>query len=132
MIGLHASLERVIDNDLVRSFCDLTGDDDPLHIDEDFAARSPYGGRIAPGALMVALMMAAATDATGTMDVAVPSVGFDRVRFIAPVRVGDSVRVDYTVESFDGIRGHAAITVRNRVGDTVAVADHVFKVLVSP
>ncbi len=129
MIGLEGSAERVIDAALVDAFCALTGDDDPLHVDEAFAARSPYGARIAPGALVIATMMAAAVAATGSLPVAVPSVGFDRLRHTAPVLLGDRIRADYRVVSYADGRGHAAIEVRNQHGRTVAVADHVFAVM---
>ena len=129
MIGLDGSSERVIDAALVDAFCALTGDDDPLHVDEDFARASAYGARIAPGSLVIAVMMAAAVDATGRLDVAVPSVGFDRVRHTAPVLLGDTIRAEYRVTEFDGRRGHAAITVTNQRDETVAVADHVFAVV---
>jgi 3-hydroxybutyryl-CoA dehydratase len=129
MIGLDGSSERVIDAALVDAFCALTGDDDPLHVDEAFARASAYGARIAPGSLVIAVMMAAAVDATGRLDVAVPSVGFDRVRHTAPVLLGDTIRAEYRVTEFDGRRGHAAITVTNQRYETVAVADHVFAVV---
>jgi 3-hydroxybutyryl-CoA dehydratase len=129
MIGLDGSSERVIDAELVDAFCALTGDDDPLHVDEAFARASAYGARIAPGSLVIAVMMAAAVDATGRLDVAVPSVGFDRVRHTAAVLLGDTIRAEYRVTEFDGRRGHAAITVTNQRDETVAVADHVFAVV---
>ncbi len=129
MIGLSGTAERVIDAALIDAFCALTGDDDPLHVDEAFARASPYGARIAPGSLVIAVMMAAAVDATGGLPVAVPSVGFDRLRHTAPVLVGDVIRADYRVVSFTGGRGHAEILVVNGRGETVAVADHVFAVL---
>ena len=129
MIGLDGSAERLIDAALVDAFCALTGDDDPLHVDEAFARASPYGARIAPGSLVIAVMMAAAVDATGSLDVAVPSVGFDRIRHTAAVLLGDTIRAEYRVVSFDGGRGHAAITVTNQRDETVAVADHLFAVV---
>jgi acyl dehydratase len=66
VIGLRGSAEREITGDLVDAFCALTGDVDPLHVDEEFARASPYGARIAPGSLVIALMMAAAVEATAS------------------------------------------------------------------
>jgi acyl dehydratase len=45
------------------------------------------------------------------------------------VLIGDRLRVDYEVVSFADGRGHADITVKNQRDETVAVADHVFRVL---
>jgi acyl dehydratase len=128
VIGLRGSSERAITADLVDAFCALTGDVDPLHVDEAFARSTPYGARIAPGSLVIGVMMAAAVDATGDLGVAVPSVGFDRIRHTAAVLIGDAIRADYEVVAFDGRRGHADIAVTNQRGETVAVADHVFAV----
>jgi 3-hydroxybutyryl-CoA dehydratase len=129
VIGLTGAAQRLIDAPLVEAFCELTGDTDPLHLDEEFARSSAYGARIAPGSLVIAVMMAAAVDATGALDVAVPSVGFDRIRHTAPVLFGDTIRAEYRVASFDGRRGHASIVVTNDRDETVAVADHVFAVV---
>ncbi len=129
MIGRSAVVLRVVTPEAVEQYCALTGDDDPLHVDATFAATTPYRVPIAPGALVVGYMMAAAAAATGNLGVAVPSLGFDRLRHTAPVLVGDQLRVDYRVVSFADGRGQADITVTNQRAETVAVADHVFKVL---
>jgi 3-hydroxybutyryl-CoA dehydratase len=129
MIGLRATTDRTITADLVDAYCALTGDSDPLHTDETFARSSPYGARIAPGALVIAVMMSAAAATTGNLAVAVASVGFDRVRHTRPVLLGDTLHADYEIVSFDGRRGHAAITVTNQRGETVAVADHLLAVV---
>ena len=74
-------------------------------------------------------MMAAAAAATGDLGMAVPSLGFDRLRHTAPVLIGDRLRIEYVVVSFVDDRGHADITVTNQRDETVAVADHVFRIL---
>jgi 3-hydroxybutyryl-CoA dehydratase len=129
MIGRRAVVLRVVTPQVVEEYCALTGDTDPLHVDAAFAATTPYRERIAPGALVVGYMMAAAAAATGNLGVAVPSLGFDRLRHTAPVVIGDRLRVDYEVVSFVAGRGHADITVTNQRAETVAIADHVFRVL---
>ena len=59
---------------------------------------------------------------------AVPSLGFDRLR-TGRVMVNDRLRIEYTVVSLVDDRGHADITVTNQRGETVAIADHVFRIL---
>ena len=129
MIGCRAVLLRVVTPAVVDEYCALTGDDDPLHVDAAFAATTPYRVRIAPGALIIGYMMAAAAAATGNRGFAVPSLGFDRLRHTAAVLIGDRLRIEYTVVSFVDDRGHADITVTNQRDETVAVADHVFRIL---
>jgi acyl dehydratase len=129
MIGTRVVLLRVVTPAAVDEYCALTGDNDPLHVDSAFAASTVYGERIAPGALVIGYMMAAAAAATGNLGMAVPSLGFDRLRHTAAVLIGDRLRIEYVVVSLVDDRGHADITVTNQRDETVAIADHVFRTL---
>ena len=129
MIGRRVVVLRVVTPAAIDDYCALTGDMDPLHVDAAFAATTPYRARIAPGALVIGYMMAAAATATGNLGIPVPSLGFDRLRHTAPVMIGDRLRIEYVVVSVVDERGHADITVTNQRDETVAVADHVFRVL---
>jgi acyl dehydratase len=57
------------------------------------------------------------------------SLGYDRVRFVAPVFLGDTITVTYRVAEIDPVRRRArsAIEVSNQKGETVAVAEHTLK-----
>ncbi|OAA31035.1 enoyl-CoA hydratase [Kosmotoga arenicorallina S304] len=50
--------ERVITDEMVRSFAEITGDDNPIHLDDDFAARSIFKARISHGVLTLGLVSA--------------------------------------------------------------------------
>ncbi|RYH06667.1 MaoC/PaaZ C-terminal domain-containing protein [Tropicimonas sp. IMCC6043] len=111
-------------------FAGITGDLSPNHVDEAAMARTPFGGRIAHGALIVGYMSACSTMAcegrrSGPFGTPV-SIGYDRIRFIAPVRIGDTIEVTYVLDGFDSDRRRstASVTVTNQSGDTVAVATH--------
>lgn len=54
-IGDSYSFERIIDEDMMRKFADLTGNYNPLHYDQDYASRSEFGGKIAYGMLLASL-----------------------------------------------------------------------------
>ena len=55
-VGARATRERTItDADIVR-FAEVSGDRNPVHLDEEYAARSPFGRRVAHGFLTVALL----------------------------------------------------------------------------
>ena len=55
-IGMSADFRRVIGDEEMRLFADLTGDTNPLHFDDDFAERSRFGGRIVHGMCTAALI----------------------------------------------------------------------------
>jgi acyl dehydratase len=57
------------------------------------------------------------------------SLGYDRVRFIAPVFIGDTVTVTYQIKDTDTDRrrSRSDVTAINQHGDTVAVAEHIMK-----
>ena len=57
------------------------------------------------------------------------SAGYDRVRFLQPVFLGDTITAHYTVDVVDKERGRsiAKVKVVNQNGETVAVADHIMR-----
>ena len=87
-IGMSAEFRRVIGDEEMRLFADLTGDDNPLHFDDDFAEQSRFGGRIVHGMCTAALI----STVIGTR---LPGPGCiylsQTLRFTAPVRPGDEV-----------------------------------------
>ena len=96
-------------------------------------ARSSFGRRQAHGALTLGFMSTASTLAIaksreGAGETPV-SLGYDRVRFLAPVYFGDTVTVDYTIAAIDLERRRSTgeIKVTNQDGTLVAVATHILK-----
>jgi len=82
----------VTEADLV-AFAGVSGDFNPLHMDEDFAAESIYGERIAHGALVLSLATGL-RQRTGFFDGTLMGLLEIRSwRFTAPVRIGDTIRV---------------------------------------
>jgi 3-hydroxybutyryl-CoA dehydratase len=132
--GDEVVLERQVTDSAVNSFADLSGDHSPNHTDEAAMAASSYGGRIAHGALLVAYMSACSTEIVekipNVRSRETPvSLGYDRIRFIKPVFVGDRLRLSYKVRETDPERRRARsdITIINQNGDTVCVAEHILK-----
>lgn len=128
-VGDQATVRRIVTEEVVTEFCELTKDFDPLHVDEEFARTTVYGRRIAPGGLVIGWMLGAAAETTGHHDTAVPSLGFDRIRHVGPVFVGDTLEITYRVTEIEGARGHAEVIATGTDGATVGIADHVFKIL---
>ncbi len=87
----------------INTFADVTGDHQFIHVDEEMAKQTPFGGTIAHGFLSLSLLSRMAADVmlvpeTTRMGV---NYGFDRVRFLAPVRAGKRVRGRFTLVSFE-------------------------------
>jgi itaconyl-CoA hydratase len=74
----------------------LTGDLVSLHLDETYAAATPFGQRIAHGPLTMSLGLGLMTQ-TGYFSNVVAWLGLDEVRALAPVFIGDTIHVDATV-----------------------------------
>lgn len=132
--GDEVVLEREVTEAAVAAFADVSGDHSPNHVDDGSMSGSTYGGRIAHGALLVAYMSACSTEIVervpGVRDTETPvSLGYDRIRFLLPVHIGDTVTLRYTVRDIDSARRRARsdITVTNRKGETVCVGEHILK-----
>jgi acyl dehydratase len=90
----------------VDAFAALTGDHHPQHVDEAWAARSPFGGRIAHGLLVVS-MAAGLVPFDPERVMALRRVG--DVVFKRPVRPGDAIHVTGKVESLKAIDDEAGL-----------------------
>jgi 3-hydroxybutyryl-CoA dehydratase len=92
-IGCTQSLERTITAKDVDSFGHLSGDLNPLHMNEEFASRTPFKQRLVHGLFVGALISTTHTQLTGP---GFAYVGQD-LKFLGPVFIGDHVHVNVTV-----------------------------------
>jgi acyl dehydratase len=92
-----------IGQDRISDFAEATEDRQFIHVDQDAAAQTPFGGTIAHGFLTLSLLSRMAAEAMLLPQSAkmVVNYGLDRVRFLAPVRSGKRVRGRLTLESGD-------------------------------
>lgn len=102
----------ITETDIVM-FAAFSGDWYPLHVDVEYARKSPFGERIAHGMLVLSVM-------SGLMplyDMAIVAFyGMDKVRFTAPTKIGDTLRVQMTVtEKKDKGEAGGVVTFENRV-----------------
>jgi 3-hydroxybutyryl-CoA dehydratase len=88
-VGDRASASRTITEADVNTFAELTGDYNPIHVDEEFAQRTRWGGRIAHGMLVAGLVTQTLSEIGGEGAVHTSQ----EVSFRAPVRIGDIVTV---------------------------------------
>ena len=93
-VGAQATRERTITDDDIVRFAEVSGDRNPVHLDADYAARSPFGQRIAHGFLIGSLISAAIG-----MDLPGPGSIYlgQTLKFVAPVHIGDTVTVSVEV-----------------------------------
>ena len=87
----------------IDAFADATEDRQFIHVDPEAAAQTPFGGTIAHGFLSLALLSRMAAEATLVPDGLKMALnyGFDRIRFLAPVRSGKRVRGRFTLDSIE-------------------------------
>ena len=93
----------VVSQDRINTFADCTEDHQFIHIDEEKAAKTPFGGTIAHGFLTLSLL-AKMVEGNGVMPENIVmgiNYGFDKVRFLAPVRAGKRVRAHVTITAVD-------------------------------
>jgi acyl dehydratase len=133
-IGLSTSFRKTVSESDVYLFAGITGDLSPNHVDEEAMRKTPYGGRIAHGALLVGYMSGVSTDIVekcgAIRDTFLPvSLGYDRIRFLEAVKIGDTITMSYVIKSADEARSRttADITIHNQKGELCAVATHIMK-----
>jgi len=92
-----------VDQPRIDAFADATEDRQFIHVDPDAAARTPFGGTVAHGFLLLSLLSRMGAEATllpSGLKMAV-NYGFDRVRFVAPVKSGKRIRGCFRLDSVE-------------------------------
>jgi acyl dehydratase len=91
----------LVDQARINAFADCTGDHQFIHVNEQRAKQTPFGGTIAHGLLTLSLLPAMAYDVLPKIQGATHGVnyGYDKVRFVSPVPSGSQVRGHFKLES---------------------------------
>jgi 3-hydroxybutyryl-CoA dehydratase len=117
-IGLTESYEKEVKSSDVVGFAEITGDRNPIHLSEHFAAKTPFGGRIAHGLYTASLISAV----IGTR---LPGPGAiymsQTLNFKAPVKIGDVVSASVEVVELVEKGHRVKLICRCRVGDTLVL-----------
>ncbi len=117
-VGMMRSLQKRITDHDIELFAQVSTDRNPVHLDDDYARDTIFEGRIAHGMLTAGLVSAVIGEQLpghGTVYLG------QTLKFMAPVRPGDLVRVEVTVESIDHARRRVTLATRCLVGDTVVL-----------
>jgi acyl dehydratase len=104
---------ELIDQARVDGFAEVTGDRQWIHVDVERAKAGPFGGTIAHGYLTLSLVNLFLPDLIEVRGFAhAVNVGADRLRFLAPVRVGSRIRAVGEIVAVEEIKGAIQSTVR--------------------
>lgn len=128
-----AEYEREVTAELISDYARISGDYHPLHVDQEYATRTPYGRLIGHGAMLVGFMSTASTLLSEAIEAEIGhsnvSLGYDRLRFVAPVFAGDAIttRIRITELQPERMRVICEETCINQDGETVAVGSHVMR-----
>ena len=130
-VGKRVTVRKTVGETDVYLFAGISGDFAPNHVDEEYMRKTPYGRRIAHGALMIAYMSQASTKMCTGLSGTIVSYGYDRIRFPKPVFFGDTVTVTYEIVERDlaARKTFSQVTCTNQRGEVVAVATHILKVV---
>lgn len=114
-LGKEIGLSRwfLIDQDRINQFADVTEDQQFIHVDPLKAKDTPFDGTIAHGFLTLSMLSAMADDAVPVVEGLKHSVnyGFDRIRFISPVRANSRIRGRFDLIKFESTAGQVTQTV---------------------
>jgi 3-hydroxybutyryl-CoA dehydratase len=118
VVGQESSMSKTVSDEDIRTFARISGDVNPLHLDDEYARSTMFGGRIAHGMLVASLISA-------VIGTCLPGPGAiymgQELRFVAPVRPGDTITAIVRVEAWDDVKGRVTLAteVRNQNGETV-------------
>lgn len=88
-VGFTASITQKVTDEMVRQFADLSGDRNPIHLDDEFAAKSRFGRRIAHGMIVGALISRALVDGIGKSGIYLSQ----SLKFVNPVFIDDTITI---------------------------------------
>jgi len=92
--GQKCTYTQLVDDKLVRGFADLSGDHNPIHVDDAFAKKTRFGQRIAHGGILFGMISKVlGTDMPGVGTVYLCQL----MNFRAPVFIGDTVTLEATI-----------------------------------
>ena len=128
-IGDSFEFSKTVSESDVYMFAGITGDFHNNHVNEAYMADTVYKKRIMHGALGIGFMSTASSIALKSQERSAVSAGYDRIRFLKPVFLGDTITVKYTIEEIDemGMKTIANVELFNQNGELCSVGKHIAK-----
>jgi 3-hydroxybutyryl-CoA dehydratase len=117
-LGMTEAYAKTVKSSDVVGFAEITGDRNPIHLSEHFAAKTPFKGRIAHGLYTASLISAViGTRLPGPGAIYVSQT----LKFLAPVKIGDTVDAIVEVVELIEANQRARLACRCKVGDMVVL-----------
>lgn len=128
---MRVSPARTLTEGDVYLFAGLTGDNSQVHTDEEYGKGMLFGGRIAHGLLGLSLIQGLMARTNYTQGTGVASVGWDKIRFVAPIMIGDTLRTYWTIKEKRPSASRPGVGIiveyielKNQDGKVVQTAEH--------
>lgn len=127
-IGDTFSTTRDVTDELIREFAELSGDHNPIHLDEDFARTTRFGQRIAHGMLSGAFISAVLGNEFKNRKILYLS---QTMRFTAPTFIGDTITTTATVTAVREDKGIVTLSTecKKQTGEVTLTGESVVMVL---
>jgi 3-hydroxybutyryl-CoA dehydratase len=117
-VGQHVTFSKTFTDDDIERFIEITGDVNPLHVDDEFAAGTPFGRRVLHGMLTASIF-------STMVGMLLPGTGAiyrsQTLTFLLPVHVGETVTAHFVVRSIDRAKHRLDIEtwIENEAGQRV-------------
>jgi 3-hydroxybutyryl-CoA dehydratase len=117
-VGQHVSFNKTFTEDDMRRFIEITGDVNPLHVDEEFARKTKFGRRVLQGMLTASIF-------STMVGMLLPGTGAiyrsQTIKFLLPVYLGETVTAHFVVRSVDRAKHRLEIDtwIENEAGQHV-------------
>jgi acyl dehydratase len=117
-IGQHVTLTKTFTEEDLRRFIEITGDVNPLHVDEEFARQTKFGRRVLQGMLTASIL-------STMVGMLLPGTGAiyrsQTLTFLLPVYIGDTVTAHFVVRAIDRAKHRLTIDswIENAAGERV-------------
>ncbi len=127
-VGDSFSKERLVTDEMVRAFAELSGDHNPIHLDDEFAKTTRFGRRIAHGMLSGAFISAVLGYEFVERKIVYLS---QSLKFTAPVYIGDTVTTTASITKIREDKGIVTLDTActNQAGETVVTGEAVVMLL---
>ena len=128
-IGYQTTYSKTISERDIELFAEVSGDYNPVHMNEEFAKKTFFGGRIAHGVLAIALLSAVGSKLPGLVILLSMSS-----RFLKPVRIGDTITAVAEVVKAHKERGMVTLknTCTNQNGEVVVEGETTVRLFEPP